>query len=297
MDKAIEYYEHAAKLGSARAWHNLGLIQEDMNRLDKAAQFLEKALALGLKTPTLSNLGAVYLRGALKNAGSGDPRMFSLAMDYLAQSYALAPNDYTLGKLVTASAYVYRYTSEESALHVEAGKWLDAGVAKGLPAAFNNYGAIYYYADRIAEAIPWFEKAAERKVPEAAYALGLIHMGGQGGVPKDEALALHWFEIASEKSQSAGEQGEESYGQSNARRKAHDIWARRAKSAKTIDDLQAAIVGLSPYVENPQSDVDLLTAQKVLRLRQIPEQNRRQPQVLPKGVIRFKECLTDVPGR
>jgi len=281
--KAAEYYEQAATLGSARAFHNIGIIELDDSRPYDAARHLQKALELGLKMPTLTNLGRAH-----SNIGEDYQKVSELvkATGYLTQAYALEPSDVILKKLIRTSTLAYRFTGEQSSgLREEAIKWLDIGIAKNLPSAYQNYGAILYYEGHVAEAMPWFMKANERNVPEAAYAMGMIYKKGQGDVTKDEAQALYWFKIAAKG------------GVPEARGVVVDILDHRLNNTykMTNTELQAAIDDLEVYVEGFVS-FNLGSAKNDLLIRRTVEENLQHVQPLPSGGIKFKTCMTDIPG-
>jgi TPR repeat protein len=263
------------------------MIELDDSRPYEAARHLQKALELGLKMPTLTNLGQAH-----SNIGEDYQNVSELekATGFLTQAYALEPSDVILKKLIRAATLAYMLEGRTSAkeqsvaLRAEAIKWLDIGIAKDLPSAYQNYGAILHYEGNVAEAITWFSKANDRNVPEAAYAMGLIYQKGQGGVAKDEAQALHWFKIAAKG------------GMSDARREVVDILDHRLNNTyeMTNTELQAVIDDFEVYVEGFAS-FNLGSAKKDLLIRRTVEENLQHVQPLPSGIIKFHPCKTDVP--
>jgi len=256
------------------------------DQADQAREYYEKALLLGFKMPTLFNLGSLLLD---MGRAFQQPIYLSEAVGYLAQSYAIDGDDATLKKLITASSLAHRFTPKDQKLSVtrrqEAVKWLDIGIAQKESSAYQNYGALLYYEGDVVGATPYFKQALAAKVPEAAYALGLIYLNGEGGVAKDEAQALHYFELAAKN------------GQRESKDEVDRIWSNRFTRARTIADFQEIVDGLSSYDESEGSFFYTLNrAKEKLRQMRLVEGNLHRVSALPEGLVRFNLCLTDVPG-
>ena len=69
------------------------------------------------------------------------------------------------------------------------------GAEKHRPRSIQNLGALHYYEEDYAAALPWIRRAAELEQPTALYSLGEMHAKGQG-LPKDPEAALAWYERA-----------------------------------------------------------------------------------------------------
>ncbi len=81
--------------------------------------------------------------------------------------------------------------------------WLKQAAMQGVPLALYNMGVFVEHGlggvkQDAAEAVRWYEDAAERGLPEAQCRLGRLCMDG-AGLPRDEAKARQWYELACEK--------------------------------------------------------------------------------------------------
>ncbi len=139
-DQARDYYEQARTKGSARASHNLGLIELDHGNREAAIVLLNEALERGLTMPTLYNLGrahsppdqayAFHLREPIDSAvRSGD---------YFTRAHAAQPNmDYIFQasrEYLRAYQFAQHASSADmdgldlSSMRARAAEWLQKGI-------------------------------------------------------------------------------------------------------------------------------------------------------------------------
>ncbi|QFZ86018.1 hypothetical protein GFK26_26265 [Variovorax paradoxus] len=195
LDRAAELYEQAAGQNNARALNNLAvlMLRHDSRNgpsLDpyKARKNLERALTLGLKLPTLFNLGTA----------ENELEHFTAAGDWYILAYEAGFGDQALERAVRA--YVtslhdpFRSDTVETRAQVreKALKWGLLAAGKGMRSAMQNLGALHHQGAEYDQALVWFHRAAEKDEPTAFYALGQMHEEGQG-VPKDATQAERWY--------------------------------------------------------------------------------------------------------
>jgi len=196
-DTAFDYYERAAKKNHVRAIHNLGVLFLDEEHTPSLAiPYFERALQLGLKSPTLFNLGRALKGGcdlgestACRAAGDTFIQVWELdRKNTLALDEAVV--SYSTGCVIDRSQLDDKGAATPECKH--ATEWADKGVALGLARSTYNRGALEYYAKRYAAALPLFKLAHERGEGLAAYLLGKMYEDGEG-VKKSQAEMLTWF--------------------------------------------------------------------------------------------------------
>ena len=93
--------------------------------------------------------------------------------------------------------------------HLEAAKWIRLAAEQGYVIAQFALGSMYDIDDhvpsnaaetaaqyeRATEAVKWYRRAAQQGYALAQYNLGMLYQDGIG-VPRDDEVALMWFEIA-----------------------------------------------------------------------------------------------------
>lgn len=196
-DTALDYYERAAKKNHVRAIHNLGvLFMDEEHTPGVAIPYFERALLLGLKSPTLFNLGRAHKGGcdlgesnACRAAGDAFIQVWELdRKNTLALDEAVV--SYSTGCVIDRSHLNDKGAATPECNH--ATEWADKGVALGLARSTYNRGALEYYAKRYTAALPLFKLAHERGEGLAAYLLGKMYEDGEG-VKKNQAEMLIWF--------------------------------------------------------------------------------------------------------
>ena len=206
FNKAHDFYERAAKQNSVRAEHNLGVLKlDDYKRPDQAVAHFKKALAMGLEHPSLYNLARTYMTLCDHNT---DPELCRQSSEYYLRTWEAKGGSDTFDAAVMGYAkacFIERdsyqlYRREESAkkadLYCEQAKALaEKGSNLGFARSSYNRGAIEYFNQDYAAALPWFHLANERNLGTAAFTLGQMHALGQGQA-MDEDAALSWFKRA-----------------------------------------------------------------------------------------------------
>ena len=148
--RAIREYDAALKLDPKHPKTNLllGLVYANMNDLDKAIQYTEKALELDPGYSAYNNLALVY-------ANKGD---FKKSIDYYQKAIALNPSAYTpwhhLG-LIYSSKKEY----EKAAEHYKKAAELNGQFAE----AYVGLGSALYYSGDKAGALAQVKKLKELK--------------------------------------------------------------------------------------------------------------------------------------
>jgi TPR repeat protein len=188
IDRAKEFYERAGKLGSARAMNNLGIMIMERNfyarQYIEAITYYEKALAMGLETPTKANLASAYNKlaefceqGGCSRAETG--RFYVKSGEIYTDFYEKNPTDQNLDPVI--HAYVSAYVAvgrapNQQDLRDLTMKWLNLGISHNLPNAIQNMGAVYYYVDEdVDKAREWFLKGVDHGSSMSAYALATTY--------------------------------------------------------------------------------------------------------------------------
>lgn len=206
-DKAREYYQQARSKGSARASHNLGLIELGHDRREAAIEYLQEALTRGLKMPTLYNLGRAYsppnptvrffLREPIEQAG--------LSGDYFAQANEIEPDIKTVFMASREYLRAYQFAQQATppdsdgldlpAMRARALEWLQKGTARNYGPSWTNYGVLLLDGNDVAGAIAAFEKGAAQNNAVAHFHLAELAESGKWRpersmqVNRDEAIA------------------------------------------------------------------------------------------------------------
>jgi uncharacterized protein len=68
-----------------------------------------------------------------------------------------------------------------------------------------QYGRALERAGNNAEAIRWYQQAADQGNAAAQYSLGLMHEKGRGGLAKDDAEAIRWYKKAADQGNAAAQ--------------------------------------------------------------------------------------------
>ena len=72
-------------------------------------------------------------------------------------------------------------------------------------------GDIYYYGEGVeqdyAEAVKWWQMAAEQGNAKAQVSLGYVYSKGIGGVGQDYVKSIKWYRLAAEQGDAAGQMG------------------------------------------------------------------------------------------
>jgi TPR repeat protein len=91
----------------------------------------------------------------------------------------------------------------------EAVKWYQKAADQGYGNAAFNMGLLYKNGRDVpkdeAEAVRWYRKAAEQGFADAQNNLGLAYANGQGGLAKDAAEAVRWYKMAAEQGNAWGQ--------------------------------------------------------------------------------------------
>ena len=90
----------------------------------------------------------------------------------------------------------------------EAVRWYQMAAERGHAKAQNNLGIMYAQGDGVpeddAEAVRWYQMAAEQGHANAQFNLGIMYAQGEG-VPEDDAEAVRWFQMAAEQGQAGAQ--------------------------------------------------------------------------------------------
>lgn len=191
---AVKWYRAALKLGSARAAHNLGLIELDAENYEQAVDLFERALAMGLTMPTLLNLGrahspptpqypqplAPFISSAEKSASYFEQ---AYALDQSRDSAAFAGREYfkALDYARIAVQFGRPAAVDLAQLRARAVKWLTIGIDKGSTAAATNMGTLLMGEGRKEDARAVFRKAAAGGQAIAHYQLAKMDEGDGNG--------------------------------------------------------------------------------------------------------------------
>ncbi|ABC33178.1 FOG: TPR repeat, SEL1 subfamily [Hahella chejuensis KCTC 2396] len=208
-EQARAFYQQAREKGSARASHNLGVMEIDAGRPKAAIPLLQEALERGLKMPTYINFAVAYnepdptsvfaVAGVLPNIlKSGD---------YYAQAHELKPDagyDFEASRQYVRAYQMSRHllpgerdSFDSSAMRKQAVEWLQKGMDRGLRQAWTNYGVLMLDEKNYVEAQSAFSKSAAQDEPVAHYHLARIAEMGWGQEERNREQALIHYEKAS----------------------------------------------------------------------------------------------------
>ena len=284
FNKAYDFYERAAKLNSAKAEHNIGvLVLDELKHPDQAVAHFKKALDMGLKHPTLHNLGRTYMSLCDRNT---DPELCKLASEYHFRAWEERGEYDMLDNAVMGQVKacfierdsVRRLGPEQARKpehHCEQARALaEKGAALGSARAAYNRGAIEYFNNDYAAALPWFHLANERKLGKAAYTLGEINALGQGQAVNEEA-ALNYFKRAAELNDEQGYAFMRNY------------WREQTTATYDREKIRAAIVEYKKYDTKSDGPSEALGR---LALIETLESNARQFPQLAKQPMQARFC-------
>lgn len=245
FNKAYDFYERAAGLNSAKAEHNIGVLElDDFKNPYRALPHFKKALDMGLKRPTLYNLGRTYM--ALCD-WKADPEPCRLASEYHLRAWNETSEHESMDEAVLAQVKACFFERDAAGLYgleetvkkaerycAEAKALAEKGWAEGKSRSAYNRGAIEYHSKNYAAALPWFQLANERKLGKAAFSLGQMLALGQGQ-PVDKAAALKYFERAAELNDIPGNTFMRNY------------WRDQATATYDREKIRAAIIEYKKY--------------------------------------------------
>ncbi|QYF91602.1 sel1 repeat family protein [Massilia sp. PAMC28688] len=180
------WYGEAFDLGSARAAHNIGRILLDEKAPDEAIAWFEKALAMGLKKPTLFNLGKAYTPTPPRFPQDIEHAIVlaEKAAHYYEQAYLIDPQVDTAALVGRSLVQVVDYSRVQKEQDMPAGrrdvaasragaiKWLTLAMNQGSAAAATNFGTMLLMEKNEADARPLFERGAAGGNAMAHYQLG-----------------------------------------------------------------------------------------------------------------------------
>ncbi|KAI8051326.1 hypothetical protein BDF22DRAFT_656739 [Syncephalis plumigaleata] len=172
-DKALKYYQRAAKLGYPKASFQIGRHYE--NDPNRAMQFYQRASALG-DADANYRMGTIYLNGDLKQKPNP-----SQALKYLKRAATGA--DHQLKLPYYSLNYSLIVMPNYELIH-----WIEMPMKRCtcVPGRFDR-------DDRAA--FEWCRKAVEQGLADAEYAFGYYHEAGIG-VQMDKDVAMAWFRKA-----------------------------------------------------------------------------------------------------
>ena len=237
IDIALNWYQLAARQGSAEGAYRAAKLMIDHNRKDsdeKITTLLEQAanqgyapaqLALADFLSTLSNTDTLeqqiynlYKAAAeqqvieaqvkvarLLTEGRGTPRDLEAAVVWYRRA---AEQGDKRAQLATGNFYLGGVTVPASVK--EALAWYEKSAIQGNVLAQSNMGDLltldrYASVRNVDEGAKWYLKAANQGHAHAATRLGQIHESGTGGVNRDITLAAKWYRLAAEKGNSSAQ--------------------------------------------------------------------------------------------
>lgn len=195
LPEAERLYKQALALGSARAAHNLGTIKLDADEREPAIAFFKQALAFGLNTPTLFNLGKAYSPSPPRYPDQleGGLLMSEEAAGYFVRAYEADRSVDTAARagrefvqMVDFMRLQKQYgirgkPRDRPAIRALAVKWLKVAMDQGSAAATTNYGSLLQMEGNEAEARAQFVKGAAGGNAMAHYKLGMMEEKSAGG--------------------------------------------------------------------------------------------------------------------
>lgn len=292
LQRAAEFYGRAAEQGHARALHNLGLLElDEFHDLPAARKHLGRALALGLKLPTLYTLGRAYDRPHMMIFDGPDD--WVTARDYFVQAFEAGYGPEALDEAVAAAvrAALAPGGREDGALgkalRAEALRLGRLGAEQNRPRCLQNLGALHYYDKDYAAALPWLRRAADLGQPTALYTLGLMHAEGLG-VPKDPAASLEFHERAAVLGQEESRQEVEVHWQ-------HEVAATPGRALLLQHRAHLQALRSRRPEEGSFLKEALDATQAHLDLMDELERNARSADMLPRGPLKFRIQLFDMP--
>jgi len=291
LEEAEHWYRLAAAQHHPRALNNLGLLEIHRRAYAAARAHLEEALALGLKLPTLYNLGTTCTEGEWRSPNELEQGA-AFFLQARAEGYGTEALDEAVRALVVATVMQQPRGGEVASPHylelqariLKLGE--EAKVLK-LARSLQNVGVVFYESGRFSEALPWIRGAADLAQPTALYTLGLMAQEGKG-LPKDPGAAEVFFEQAAR------------LRQTKAKYEVQRHWSgvlgmERSSAAleKSLAHLQALDADLAP--EDRFLGDQIQDAQARLAVFREVEGNARRRVPLPPGPLLLALQLFDVP--
>lgn len=294
-DQARDYYEQARTKGSARASHNLGLIELDHGNREAAIVLLNEALERGLTMPTLYNLGrahsppdqayALHLREPIDSAvRSGD---------YFTRAHAAQPNmDYIFQasrEYLRAYQFAQHASSADmdgldlSSMRARAAEWLQKGIEQDHGPSWTNYGALLLMDGDDAGAYAAFEKGAAHQIAVAHHHLAKMVERGQGpalqeGVNAREKALFHHEQAVL-------------LGVEASRSSVRTLLVEQLMSETDLKALERGIERLDALRGEEADFAESVTSPRArLAWGRFLERNRQQAQRLPKRTAVVRTC-------
>lgn len=189
IDKAVKWFERAARQDHPATWYVFGLILEysDPPHPEAALLAFRKAAELGQADAQI-RYGIALMNGK----GVAQDRRQGFAWFEKAARQGSARGQYYLG-----SAY-YNGLGTPTDVH-QAVYWFEKSAAGDHAYGQLALGSMYALGKgkpkNEHEAFQWFDKSARQGTPEAQYLLGMLYLEGSG-VPKNDKKAIAWLEKA-----------------------------------------------------------------------------------------------------
>ncbi|WP_249122700.1 DUF2971 domain-containing protein [Pseudoalteromonas sp. M8] len=199
-EKAIKYYQLAAEQGNARAQCNLGVMYEQGKGVaqsdEKAVEYYQLAAEQG------DSHGQCYL-GLMYEYGQGVAQSDEKAVEYyqLAAEQEDARGQCDLGVMYAQGKGVTQ--SDEKAI-----KYYQLAAEQGNARAQCNLGVMYEQGKGVAQsdekAVKYYQLAAEQGNARGQCNLGLMYEQGKGVAQSDEK-AVEYYQLAAEQGDSRGQ--------------------------------------------------------------------------------------------
>jgi uncharacterized protein len=184
--QALNFYERARALGSARASHNLGVIAQKNQQTDRSIALYQEALDRGLKMPTLANLGwataplepsaPAQLKDTIDHA--------TKSADYFAQAYDIEPSPnyaFEASRQYQRALFFAQQLSDSGSHDIDvpplrelAFVWLKKGTDVDHGPSWTNLGVQYRQEGHLREALDAFRRGAEKGDALAHWYLGTL---------------------------------------------------------------------------------------------------------------------------
>lgn len=191
--KAIEWYKRATRFDSPVAYHNLGfLCYQDSELYSTAISFFTKAADLGYAD-------SAYMLGVMYLQGKGAPKDAKAALEKLTLSHNLGKHFACrpIGDLYFQGAFDNGKQNPDKAL-----EWYMRGMEHDVLSCIEVLGDCYFNGFGVDKdldlAYDFYKTAAEKGSTDAAFALGLMYIGGEA-VKKNHGEALKWMLVAEKK--------------------------------------------------------------------------------------------------
>ncbi|WP_005035099.1 tetratricopeptide repeat protein [Holophaga foetida] len=289
LGEAERWYRLSAAQHHPKALNNLGLLEIGQGAYGAAREHLQEALALGLKLPTLFNLGTACTEGGWRSPAELEEGA-EFFLRARAEGYGTGALDEAVRALVVAA--VMQQARGEAApdphyleLQARILKLGEEARTLKLPRSLQNVGVIFYESGRFREALPWVREAADLGQPMALYTLGLMAEGGHG-MAKDPQAAEAWFEKAAV------------LGQESAQHRVRRHWGDAVRFQQDPAGLEGALTRMEA-LQKGQSEAWLEEPMEEARdrlavIREL-EVNARRERPLPPGPVVLDLALYDMP--